>query len=823
MNGGLTTPAGAIIANGQLWVSDSALGFCRVAPNASGVQLIIGFTCFPNGTSEPVYDPAHNVVYVGDLAGKTGVWRLQLDAKSQNILTTVNILPGTSVQANDAIGVAVGPDAKLYVGFRASSSIIRITNPTNDTPGAQVIEPVGVLQAGRGVNAMTFRGNDLWIADRNFIDHMDNATTCTGGCIAAVVGGTTAIPNAIVSDGTRYVYVGEGASVIRYDSNTGTFDTLSSGAVDAAGLPIGYGFVWGLGYRASDKSVFVTVDVFGPLPAGIGRRGAPGGPPPGTGSIFKLTPPFTSEGLVIDPLTGFALAAVGTPLPPVVPLTAAAPLYLSGITEARGMALFDGHLWVSDRFTGLCRVDVTGSTATLSNVCAPGTTGPFIPGQPVVTFTTNPVTGAKSVAHVFVPDLEQSSRGVMRFDYDPVNQALINPIRAISGNRPSSLALGPDGKIYIGYFDLNTVNRILTPDATPTLDKAFGTTLDGGGVRALAFLPGKAGQDLYLAENTDLTVITGAPGRAKGTVQATLFGAPQRGFNSTLNQAGTLSMTSDGVDKLYMGIPVDIQAFSVSKAQQYNLADRGFDGTTESQFVNTTSMLWDGGNTLYVAEDQFGLNAPQKGHIWAVALPWSKPLVPSYLQALTVTDGTVQLKWHDWATTELGFKIQRQEVPADGSAPAPFADLVDLVSDSLGAAVGNDFYTDTTVTPGATYNYQIMAYNNTDQSPWTVPGATATLVALPPAASNLAVTFADDTHVDLAWIDNSQSEIGFRVERALDSGFTSGLTVVGTAPANGVAFSDTTIAGGTTYFYRVIAFNSNGDGGASNAVSATTP
>src|ERR1700750_2101193 len=82
----------------------------------------------------------------------------------------------------------------------ATRAIIRVTNPTNDTPGAQVIEPVGTLQAGRGVNALTFRGNDLWVADRNFIDHMDNATSCTGGCIALVVGGTTALPNGITSD-----------------------------------------------------------------------------------------------------------------------------------------------------------------------------------------------------------------------------------------------------------------------------------------------------------------------------------------------------------------------------------------------------------------------------------------------------------------------------------------------------------------------------------------------------------------------------------------------------------------------------------------------
>jgi hypothetical protein len=823
MNGGLTTPAGAIVANGQLWVSDSTLGFCRVAPNANGVQLIIGSTCFSAGTSQAAYDPVNNVAYVGDLAGKSGVWRLNFDATSQNILNAVDIVPGTSVQNSVPVGVALGPDGKLYVGFRASDSIIRITNPTNDTPGAQVIEQVGLLQAGRGVNALAFRGNDLWVADRNFIDHMDNATLCTGGCTAIVVGGTTAIPNGIVSDGTRYVYIAVGAAVIRYDGTTGVFDTLTTSATDFAGLPVNYGFVWGLGYRASDGTVFITTDVFGPAAAGAGRRGAPGGPPPGTGSIFKLSKPFTGEGAVIDPLTLQAMALTGPFAPPNVPLTPAASSYVTGVTAPRGMAMIDGHLWVSDRFVGLCRVDVNVSgQASLSNVCAPGTTGAFIPGQPVATFTTNPVTGVKTVNHVFVPDLAQTSQGVWRFDYNPVTQSLSNPITALSGlNRPSSLALGSDGNLYIGFFGLNQVNRILTPDTNPTLDKGVGTTVDGGGVRSIAFV----NNDLYLAETSNVTLVPLATSRSK-PIQAIRFGdtpgVTVKGFVSRLTQGGALALASDGTDKLYMGVPVDVQAFSVSVPQQYDLANRGFDGTNETPFVNATALAWDSANTLYVAEDSQGLNAPQSGHIWAVTLPWNKPLVPSYLQAVTVTDGSVQLKWHDWSTSETNFTIQRQTVPADGSAPAPFADLVNLVSDTLGTTVGNDFYTDTTVTPGTTYNYQIMASGPDGNSPYTVPGATATVSKFPAAPDGLSAHVVSDAEVDLSWNDNSFSETGFRVERALDAAFTTGKTSF-TAPADSIALSDTTTAGNTTYYYRVIAFNANGDGQASDLVSVTTP
>lgn len=825
MSGGLTAPAGAIVANGQLWVGDSLLGFCRIAPNANGVQTIVTSSCFANGTAQPAYDSVHNVAYVTDLTNKSGLWRLQFDAASQNILTAVNLVPGTSVTADFPVGVAVGPDGKVYYGFRRSPSVLRITNPTNDTPGAQVIEPVATLQAGRGVNSMAFRGNDLWIADLNFIDHVDNATSCTGGCSAVVVGGTTPIPTGITSDGTRFVYFALGGEVVRYDGSTGLFDVLSTNAVDASGLPISYGYVWGLGYNSANGTIFMVTDIVGPAaaPPGAGRRGAPGGPPAGFGSIFTLSPPFTGQGPVVDPLTLQTMALTGPAIPPLVPLTDAAPLYVSGVTAPRGMAMIDGHLWVSDRFTGLCRVDVAAGIASLGNVCAPNTTGLAIPGQPVVTFQTNPATGAKTVWHVFVPDLAPAgSQGVLRFDYDPVNQALINPITAVPGtNRPSSLALGPDGNIYISFFNLNTVTRILTPDGNPTLDKPFGSTLDGGGVTSIAFI----NSDLYLAENSDLTVITFAPSRTKGTVQATLFGAPTRGFLSRLNQAGALALASDGTDKLYMGVPVDVQAFSVTKTQQYNFADRGFDGTNEDAFTSVSSVLWDPtSSTLYVGDDAFGLNLPQHGHIWAVPSPWNHTLVPSYLQALTVTDGSVQLKWHDWSTVELGFKIQRQEVPADGTAPAAFADIADVPSQTFGSAVGNDFWTDTNVTPGTTYNYRIASYGvNGDQSPWTVPGATATLLRLPPAATNLTATFVNDLRVDLAWTDNSFSETGFRVERANDAAFTTGVALIGDAPANTTTISDTTVVGGNTYFYRVTVHSANGDGGPSNILSVAVP
>jgi titin len=81
--------------------------------------------------------------------------------------------------------------------------------------------------------------------------------------------------------------------------------------------------------------------------------------------------------------------------------------------------------------------------------------------------------------------------------------------------------------------------------------------------------------------------------------------------------------------------------------------------------------------------------------------------------------------------------------------------------------------------------------------------------------------------IDLAWMDNSSDETGFKVERCTDT------DVVCTASQNFIqiaqvgadvqSYNDTSVAGSTTYTYRVKAFNAGGDSAPSNNAEATTP
>jgi len=91
----------------------------------------------------------------------------------------------------------------------------------------------------------------------------------------------------------------------------------------------------------------------------------------------------------------------------------------------------------------------------------------------------------------------------------------------------------------------------------------------------------------------------------------------------------------------------------------------------------------------------------------------------------------------------------------------------------------------------------------------------------PPAApSNLVANAVACNKVDLTWTDNSDNESGFRIERSTNGADFGEINTVG---ANVTAYSDTTVAENTSYWYRVRAYNGAGNSAYSNTATATTP
>jgi formylglycine-generating enzyme required for sulfatase activity len=88
----------------------------------------------------------------------------------------------------------------------------------------------------------------------------------------------------------------------------------------------------------------------------------------------------------------------------------------------------------------------------------------------------------------------------------------------------------------------------------------------------------------------------------------------------------------------------------------------------------------------------------------------------------------------------------------------------------------------------------------------------------PNAPSALAAT-SSQLGISLTWTDNSNNEQGFKIERSPDG--TSGWTEVYQTMPDAMSWTDATAAIGSTYWYRVRAFNPVGDSAYSNTANAT--
>ncbi|KAA3663097.1 MAG: PKD domain-containing protein, partial [Calditrichaeota bacterium] len=188
--------------------------------------------------------------------------------------------------------------------------------------------------------------------------------------------------------------------------------------------------------------------------------------------------------------------------------------------------------------------------------------------------------------------------------------------------------------------------------------------------------------------------------------------------------------------------------------------------------------------------------------------PGNPPAAPSNLVATAQSASQINLSWTDNANNETGFRIERKT--GSGGTYSEIA--------TVGTNVTS--YTSSGLSAGTTYFYRIRAYNGDGNSAYSNE-ANATTPGNPPAApSNLVATAQSASQINLAWTDNATNETGFRIERKTGSGGTySEIATVGT---NVTSYASSGLSAGTTYFYRVRAYNGDGNSAYSNEANATT-
>ena len=90
---------------------------------------------------------------------------------------------------------------------------------------------------------------------------------------------------------------------------------------------------------------------------------------------------------------------------------------------------------------------------------------------------------------------------------------------------------------------------------------------------------------------------------------------------------------------------------------------------------------------------------------------------------------------------------------------------------------------------------------------------------VPAAPSSLGDNVVSSSEIDLTWTNNATNQTGFHLDQATNSTFTTGLV---TYTTTSTSYNDTGLSAGTTYYFRVRAYNGFGDSSNSNTASGTT-
>jgi hypothetical protein len=189
----------------------------------------------------------------------------------------------------------------------------------------------------------------------------------------------------------------------------------------------------------------------------------------------------------------------------------------------------------------------------------------------------------------------------------------------------------------------------------------------------------------------------------------------------------------------------------------------------------------------------------------------SYPEMPQNLQA-TGGNAQVTLSWSapttSGASAIISYKIYRG--------------TLSIVGLSLIKTLGNVLtYTDIQLTNDITYYYQVSAVNGIGEGnkSWVANATPRSGSTVPYIPTNLQAT-AGNRQVTLSWTaptsNGGLNIISYNIYRRTASGTSALLTTVG----NVLAFTDTTVSNNITYFYRISAVNSIGEGAVSEEINA---
>lgn len=175
---------------------------------------------------------------------------------------------------------------------------------------------------------------------------------------------------------------------------------------------------------------------------------------------------------------------------------------------------------------------------------------------------------------------------------------------------------------------------------------------------------------------------------------------------------------------------------------------------------------------------------------------------PTGLKLTVINTGRIDLSWTNGAGNTADIQVLKK-LP-DGS----FTQIAML------PGTVNSFSDMAAVTAGTVYTYRVRAYNSATD--FSAPAEKSIRPALPNKPSAAYASIVASSSVRLDWTDLSDNELGFRIERLTGTGI---FTEIGVVAADITTYTDTTVAVGHTYIYRIRAYNGMGNSAYANEVT----
>jgi fibronectin type 3 domain-containing protein len=180
--------------------------------------------------------------------------------------------------------------------------------------------------------------------------------------------------------------------------------------------------------------------------------------------------------------------------------------------------------------------------------------------------------------------------------------------------------------------------------------------------------------------------------------------------------------------------------------------------------------------------------------------------IPSTLNAAAKGPTSVGLTWVGKDTTAAGYYILRS---SDGANFSQVGKVTNYKTAS---------FTDTSAAPHTHYTYEIQAYNTGALSGMSTPAQVTTSLSAP---TSLSAAAQSGTSINLSWIDNDSTALGYRILRGTDGKTFSLLETVSGPTLN--TYTDSHDVSGHKYFFEVQAIAGDSTSSVSNIAYATTP